>query len=151
MKVLILVSSIVLAFSSARAADCNEQYNFKFVSEGKEVVAENIGADNRCDEFGGSVVFTPKNHVRVYVNYSIEGTLDLDKVDAAFDKSLNNPYSSWFKEIGLSIVSKKWAVEKRETNRDAFLGTLGDTLFLTDILFVDGAIYKALNDFYSMR
>src|SRR5262245_53181779 len=63
---------------------CREESLVHFVTNGQEVPSHVIGKDDPCDDFGGNEVFTPVYKIRVYVNFNISGTIDLDQIDRAY-------------------------------------------------------------------
>lgn len=145
--------SVLLGFLvtlSAHAQDCREESLVTFLSGGQPVASELIGAGNACDHFGGNKVITPKHKLFVYVNFNIAGTIDLDQVDAMFEKApANGPLHDFFQQVALVAVSPEWMREHFQDEREAILNLSGDTLFLAGPVVTEGRLIGILERFYT--
>ncbi|MEK7388513.1 MAG: hypothetical protein AAB036_02320 [Elusimicrobiota bacterium] len=95
----ITLVSILVACGAARASAACANRNVslvKFFSEGREVHSQLLQNDpSKLRElppdspgcfFGGNNTFTPKHHIRVFVNFNIPGAVNLDEIDEAYDR-----------------------------------------------------------------
>ncbi len=67
------------------ASACVERNLAHFYSNGKEVQPTIVGKE-KCDDFGGAYVHTPKHGIYFYVNFNIPAQVKLDTIDQALDK-----------------------------------------------------------------
>ena len=99
---------LVCAHTPAAAAKdkrgCVKKSLVVFLSGGKAVPSEVIAGEDRYDlncSFGGNNVRTPKNRIRVFVNFNIPGTVNLDAIDSAFDRlAAGKPQGFWMQDEG---------------------------------------------------
>ena len=100
----LLVCAHTPAVSAKDKKGCVKKSLVVFLSEGKAVPSEVITGEDRYDRtcsFGGNNVRTPKNRIRVFVNFNIPGMVDLDTIDSAFDRfAAGKPQGFWMQDEG---------------------------------------------------
>lgn len=136
----------MLLTPQARASDCREESLVHFFSQGAEVSSEVIGAADPCDEFGGNLVYTPKHHLFLYVNFNIPGNIDLDEYEQAF---VNGGSNKFFYNFQVAIVDKGFIKRMYNSPKDAVLSIGGDTLFISEVVVAEGRLTELMNDFFS--
>lgn len=155
MKTLVM-TALFLAFAllntlSAMAADtpCREEALIRFVADGVDAPSELIGSEDPCDEFGGSLAYSPTHQRHVFVNFNIEGTIDLSEVDAAFAlASPSNPGYEWISGVKIAVVTNDWIRKHYQTEKEMFLNMNGTILFLSEKAAKEGRVGAALGEFY---
>lgn len=160
---MILLTLVTLAssFAFATAApvappsadpNCKEQSLVHFVSKGAEVPSETIGLGETCDDFGGNLVFTPKNHIRLYVNLNIAGTIDLDRLDDALDAAAATSKTPLAKlpRMPISIVDDTWILRTYGFDRDSTLSLDENSFFVKASVLREGRFEAFMRDFYAI-
>ena len=162
MRVLSIVAIAALSLSAtfasadevAAAGDCavKEASLAKFYANGKEVAPNVIGVANPCDDFGGDEVFTTRNQIRIFVNFNIAVSIDLDQVDTAFENGVaGGSYGDAFKQVHLIIVAKDWIKQHHQSDSEISLSMAGQHLFISERAIQEGRLIDWLNRFYSLK
>ena len=128
-------------FKSAAAERCAPHSLIQFISHGKPVASETISSAGSCKDFGGNLVYTPKHHLYLFVNFDIRGTIDLDEIDSAVDQHAGPKARRWIlgqanpdMKFGIAVVKDAW-MDRMYPERDYPLGhmnLLGDGFYITE-------------------
>jgi hypothetical protein len=146
--------ALTLAPLAAQAEEaCKEETLVRFVSAGKDVSSNANGLEECGDYFGGNEVFTPGNDLRIYVNFNIPGTIDLDEVDAAYELMPENTpiyVRKWMNSIQLIVVkdARLYQNHPAELGRDAFMDVTGTYLFISERVVKEGRFGALMREFY---
>ena len=120
------------------------------MSHGQEVPSKTIGSVDACPSFGGNEVYTPEEHLRVYVNFGIPGQINLDQVDASFDTLPTDlAVRARFGGVNLTFVKQAWIQGMCQYDCDAFLGLNGQALFISEKVIANGSLETLLTQFYA--
>ncbi len=156
---LIMTGASVSAFAAEPAqtpeqnpAACREESLAKFISGGQEVPSKVIGAADPCDRFGGNEAYTPGFGIRVYVNFNVAVTLDLDAIDAVFDEvAPNHPeIRRVLSRINVVVVRNDWIKEVHLHDEEIHLNMTGTLFFITEKAVNEGRLEKWLRVLYSI-
>lgn len=148
-----LVSTMIgsLAFAGAGDEDCREEALAVFISGGVAISSLVIGADDPCDRFGGQEIFTPVHAIRVYVNFNLAVTIDLDAVDRVFESKAPKSGSSreTLRDIDLAVVNNEWIKKHHGSDEDVDMNMGGEVLFISEKVIHEGRLELWLNRLYS--
>lgn len=147
MKVVFLFMTV---FSCLQAlGECREESLVQFISQGQPVVSQVIGAGDACDNFGGNLVYTPKNNIFLYVNFNIAGTIDLDQIDQELERIASAESRAMAQKIEIAVVDKGWIKRVYGDDREAIINMGGDTLFVSEIVLTESRFAQLIEQFYS--
>lgn len=138
-----------VAYDSKAANSCTEESLIRFSAGGLDVPSETIGADDPCDGFGGNRIETPRNHLRVYVNFNIPGVFDLDEMDEALERLATPEKRGTYSKLTYAVVTETWLKRNYETNADATLNWSGDTLFINEYVVREGRLGDLWQRFFT--
>jgi|CXWL01.1.fsa_nt_gi hypothetical protein len=161
MKTYIALSLALLTSPLVAAAEpCVKESLIEFRSAGVPIASERVGDNPKevaCG-FGGNKVFTPKFKLQVYANLNIPGVVDLDAIDASFEKHavgrshgelLTNPgfhfviafvKDAWYKKMAYDAVSP-----------DAVLNGMRNILFVPEESIKKGDLAKIWDNIFSQE
>lgn len=147
-----LISFSALATEQApNQENCREESLVKFISGGKEVESKLIGAADPCDQFGGNEAFTPVYGIRVYVNFNLATTVDLDLIDSTFAAvAPNDPeLRERLRAINIAVVNNNWIKKTHLHDLEASLNFARTTLFISEKAVTEGRLGRWLEALYS--
>lgn len=156
-SVVSILSVLVFSMGSLMAkAECTnpEVLKIKFVKGGEDVTAESdmVGVEDPCDDFGGARGYSSKYAISVYVNFNIEGTIDLDVLDQAYETYAQQSNPNLL-GIGLAVVQKSWIerVYGEEIGKElAFVNMAGTTLFVNETALEPKTFKTVIEKFYQI-
>ena len=148
-----LLLALLTFFNSASASEpCKEESLIHFFSQGKEVQSRLIGADDPCDNFGGNLVYSPKNKIFLYVNFNIPGNINLDQLDTALDKGDQEPnFQKWIRTVSLAVVDNNWIKKHYDSELEAVINISNDTLFISAKVVTENRFGALMVKFYSNK
>lgn len=153
---LTLVSVVSFSASATEQAqapeNCREESLVKFISGGKEVASNVIGAANPCDRFGGNEAFTPIYGIRVYVNFNLDVTIDLDAIDSVFEATASKDpiIRERVRKIDIAVVNNEWIKKHHFHDFEVSLNYPRTIFFITEKAVSEGRLEKWLKNLYSM-
>jgi len=149
----LLISIVSFSASATEQAqdNCREESLVKFISGGKEVESKLIGAENPCDQFGGNEVFTPVYGIRVYVNFNLATTIDLDLIDSTFAaKAPNDPLiREKLRAVNIVVVRNDWIKEHHFHDLEVSWNLTRTLFFVSEKAVTEGRLGRWLEALYS--
>ncbi len=117
--------------------------------EGQEYPSELIGTD-KVDCFGGTRAVTPKHKIAVYVNFNIEGTIDLKPLEDSFAE-IKVFERHKYKKIIIVVVSDDWMIWRIGELIDWSLNSTNNIFFITEHVLKEGRFDEAVSTLYSSK
>ena len=148
MKYLLLVFICFSTFATSHECSNGMLYenNQIIFLDQKPVWGTLIGTNDPCDGFGGHEIFTIQYSLRLYVNFNIQGTVYLDKIDALFLQAPEEMQRRALKRTIAFVRQDRFEAIGGIYGSDgfAFLNFNQSIFFISDKVFQEGNLYNEI-------